>query len=90
MPRCGWDFHLREQPPSSTELAAAWRPYFEFCLETFGPARCMLESNFPVDKFSCSYDVLWNAFKRLTATCSAADKDALYSGTAARVYRLQV
>lgn len=90
MPRCGWDFHLREQPPTSAELAAAWRPYVEFCIETFGPERCMLESNFPVDKFSCGYDVLWNAFKRLTAGLGPAEKRALYSGTAARVYRLQV
>jgi len=89
MPRCGWDFHLREQPPSSVELAAAWRPYFETCIETFGPARCMLESNFPVDKFSCGYAVLWNAFKRLTGTFSAAEKAALYQETAAAAYRLK-
>jgi L-fuconolactonase len=88
MPRCGWDFHLRELSPSSAELAAAWRPYFDFCIETFGPDRCMLESNFPVDKFSCGYDVLWNAFKRLTNSFTDAEKYRLYRGTAARVYRL--
>jgi L-fuconolactonase len=84
----GWDFHLREAPPSSEELAAAWRPYVETCIDTFGAERCMLESNFPVDKQSCGYGVLWNAFKRLTAGCSASEKATLYSGTAARVYRL--
>ena len=87
---CGWDFHLREVPPSSEELAAAWRPYVETCIDAFGPDRCMMESNFPVDKQSCGYDVLWNALKRITQYCSAAEKTALYRDTAARVYRLAV
>jgi predicted TIM-barrel fold metal-dependent hydrolase len=87
---CGWDFHLRDVPPSSEELAAAWRPYIEACIEAFGPSRCMMESNFPVDKQSCGYGVLWNALKRITHGASAADKTALYRDTAARVYRLAV
>jgi L-fuconolactonase len=85
---CGWDFHLRDVPPSSEELAAAWRPYIEACIEAFGPQRCMMESNFPVDKQTCGYGVLWNALKRITQGASAADKAALYRDTAARVYRL--
>lgn len=88
MPRCGWDFHLRATPPSSETLAAAWKPYVETCIEAFGPQRCMMESNFPVDKNTCGYDVLWNALKRITAGCSAAEKQALYHDTAAREYRL--
>lgn len=87
---CGWDFHLRDVPPSSEELAAAWRPYVEACIETFGPDRCMMESNFPVDKQSCGYGVLWNALKRITQGYSAAEKMALYHDTAARVYRLPI
>ena len=88
MTYCGWDFHVRDVPPSSEELAAAWRPYVEACIEAFGPSRCMMESNFPVDKFTCGYSVLWNAFKRLTKNCSAADKAALYKDTAMQAYRL--
>jgi predicted TIM-barrel fold metal-dependent hydrolase len=87
---CGWDFHLRDVPPSSEELAAAWRPYVESCIELFGVERCMMESNFPVDKQSCGYGVLWNALKRITQNCSASEKAALYRDTAARVYRLSV
>lgn len=87
---CGWDFHLRENPPSSEDLAAAWRPYVETCIEAFGPERCMMESNFPVDKQSCGYGVLWNALKRITQGCSPAEKAALYRDTAARVYRIEV
>jgi len=87
---CGWDFHLRDVPPSSEELAAAWRPYVEACIEAFGARRCMMESNFPVDKQSCGYGVLWNALKRITQGYSAAEKAALYRDTAARVYRLGV
>ena len=86
----GFDFHEREVPPSSEELAAAWRQYVEPCIEAFGAGRCMFESNFPPDKQSCGYGELWNAFKRITTGASAAEKTALYSGTAARVYRLRV
>ena len=87
---CGFDFHLRDQPPSSEELANAWRPYVEACIELFGVDRCMMESNFPVDKQSCGYGELWNALKRITQRYSAAEKSALYRDTAARVYRLAV
>jgi len=68
----GFDFPARPKPPSSTELAEAWKPYIDVCIEAFGPDRSMFESNFPVDKGMCSYPVLWNAFKRLAAGCSAA------------------
>lgn len=78
----------RAIPPSSTEIAAAWKPWIEACIEAFGPDRCMFESNFPVDKLSTGYAVLWNAFKRLAAGASTGEKTALFSGTAKRVYRL--
>ena len=84
----GFDFHLRDRPPGSVELAAAWRPYVETCVEAFGADRCMFESNFPVDKGMCGYAVLWNAFKRLAAGAGAAERAALFAGTAPRVYRL--
>jgi predicted TIM-barrel fold metal-dependent hydrolase len=84
----GFDFPERDVPPSSEELAAAWRIYIEPCIEAFGADRCMFESNFPPDKQSSGYTELWNAFKRITAGASAAQKTALYSGTAATVYRL--
>ena len=86
----GFGFHERDAPPSSEELAATWRPYIEPCIEAFGVNRCMFESNFPHDKQSYGYTELWNAFKRITAGFSAGEKTALYSGTAARVYRMTV
>jgi len=85
----GFTHHLGELPPSSEELAAAWRPYIETCIAAFGPERAMFESNFPVDKGSCSYSVLWNAFKRIAAGCSAAERAALFAGTATKLYRLR-
>jgi L-fuconolactonase len=84
----GFDFDKAETPPSSEQLAQAWRPYVEVCIEAFGVDRCMFESNFPVDKRSCSYAILWNAFKRLASGCSTDEKAALFQKTAARVYRL--
>jgi predicted TIM-barrel fold metal-dependent hydrolase len=84
----GFGWHERSRPPSSQELADATRHYYELTIEKFGAARCMFESNFPVDKASCSYTVLWNSFKRLTSGCSASEKAALFHDTAARVYRI--
>ncbi len=83
-----FDFHLAPLPPSSGELADAWRPYVETCVEAFGANRCMFESNFPVDKGACSYPVLWNAFKRLASSTSPSEKSALFAGTASSFYRL--
>jgi L-fuconolactonase len=84
----GFDFHRHPKPPGSEALAKAWRPYIETCIEAFGADRCMFESNFPVDKGMCSYPVLWNALKRLASGASAAERTALFSGTAMRVYHL--
>ena len=84
----GFGWHERPKPPTSTELAAATRHFYEHMLEHFGPDRCMFESNFPVDKVTCSYNVLFNTFKRIAAGCSAAEKRALFHDTAARVYRI--
>jgi L-fuconolactonase len=84
----GTDFIDRELPPTSQELAVAWKPYVETCIETFGAARCMFESNFPPDKCGVSAVVLWNAFKRLAAACPEGEKADLFAGTAIRVYRL--
>ncbi len=84
----GWDFHERAEPPSSTDLAAAWKPYVDTCIEAFGASRCMFESNFPVDKGSYGYQAFWNACKILAKGASASEKADLFSGTASRFYRL--
>ena len=86
----GFDSFMSQPPASSEQLAAEWRPYIETCIEAFGPKRCMFESNFPVDIGSCTYDVLWNAFKVLAKGASAEEKAALFSGTATEVYRLNL
>ena len=79
----------RSLPPGSKEVAAAWRPWMETCINAFGPRRSMYESNFPVQKRWCSYQVLWNAFKRISAGTSATEKTDLFSGAAARAYRIE-
>jgi predicted TIM-barrel fold metal-dependent hydrolase len=84
----GFGFHEAELPPASEVMAAAWRPYIETAIELFGARRCMFESNFPVDKGMCSYPVLWNAFKRIAAACSQAEKAALFHDTAQAYYIL--
>lgn len=84
----GFDFHEREVPPSSADVAAACGPYVEACIEAFGPSRCMFESNFPVDKAAMSYTVLWNAFKRLTTGYSQDERADLFHRVATRTYGL--
>lgn len=84
----GFNFHQMERAPTSEQLATAWKPYIETCIEAFGTNRAMFESNFPVDKLSGSYAVYWNAFKRLAAGASADEKADLFSGSARRFYRL--
>ena len=90
-PHAGFEFNLRAKPPGSEELADAVGPYYSFVIDHFGAERCMYESNFPPDRASCSYTVLWNAFKRISKArgCSDTEMTALFGGTAKRVYRLE-
>jgi predicted TIM-barrel fold metal-dependent hydrolase len=87
---CNFPSFLSEPRAPSGQLAAEWGPYIETCIEAFGPQRCMFESNFPVDMGSCDYATLWNAFKLIAKDYSADEKTALFSGTATKVYRLEI
>ena len=87
MPANGFGWENREVPVTSDEYVAQLREVFLFTIDTFGPRRCMFESNFPVDKISVSYRVLWNAYKKMAAAYSEDEKAALFCGTARNVYR---
>ena len=88
MVRCGFDWHTREKPIGSEELATAMAPWLTYCIEKFTPERSMFESNFPVDKVSFSYNVMWNAFKRFSKGYSATERAAMFHDTASRIYRI--
>jgi L-fuconolactonase len=88
MPDNGFRWHTAARPPTSDEFVAAQRRYYLHTIECFGADRCMFESNFPVDRMSISYRVLWNGFEKLTESCSADEREALFAGTATRVYHL--
>jgi L-fuconolactonase len=81
----GWQ---KPTNPDSAELAQIMKPWYFYCIEKFGADRCMLESNFPVDRRSFSYNVHWNAAKRLTENLSPAERNALFFATAVKAYRL--
>ena len=87
-PRYGFDWHTREAPIGSEELAESLSPLMTYCIDQFGPDRCMFESNFPPDKVSYSYNVMYNAFKRLSKGYSPAERAAMFHDTAVRVYRI--
>lgn len=88
MPWCGYGWESAPKPPGSDEIVARQGEYYHYAIEQFGPDRCMFESNFPVDKCALSYPVLWNAFKKMAQRYSEAEQDAMFRGTATRVYRL--
>ncbi len=89
MPRTGFDWHTRAKPIGSAELAGDMAPLLNYCIEQFGPNRCMFESNFPVDKVSYSHHVLYNAFKLLSADYSSHERADMFHDTAARAYRIE-
>jgi L-fuconolactonase len=86
--RFGFDWHTRAKPIGSEELAQTLAPMMHYCIDKFGPNRCMFESNFPVDKISYAYGVVFNAFKRLSQVYSSSERAALFHDTAVRVYRI--
>jgi L-fuconolactonase len=88
MPDNGFGYIHRDLPPSSDEIVDAQGKWYAHMLEVFGANRCMFESNFPVDRTAVSYPVIWNAFKKMSADLGEAEKTALFSGTAGRVYNL--
>ena len=90
MPMTGFDWHERDTPIGSEELAESMAPFMNYCIEQFGPDRSMFESNFPVDKVSYSYNVMYNAFKRLSKDYSDSERAAMFHDTAVRVYRVDV
>jgi L-fuconolactonase len=90
MPFWGLGFEARTDPVGSSELAMAWAPWIDVAIETFGPDRCMMESNYPPDGRSAGYVPLWNALKRVAHDYSPDEKAALFHNTAARVYRIEV
>ncbi len=88
MPDNGFGWHDRAAPPTSDEFVEAQARYYHHAIQCFGADRCMFESNFPVDRWSLSYHVLWNGLKKISAGFSEDEKQALFYGTAARVYRV--
>ena len=86
--RYGYYWHDRETAIGSEELAQELGPLMEHCIQQFGPDRCMFESNFPVDKISYSYNVIYNAFKRLSKGYSPNERAAMFHDTAARAYNI--
>ncbi len=88
MPDNGFGWHTAERPPTSDEFVAVQGRYYAHMIECFGADRCMFESNFPVDRMSLSYGVLWNALKKIAKPCSPDERAALFAGTASRVYKL--
>ena len=88
MPLNGWGWDLREKPATSDEIVNYHKDYYLFMIDSFGPERCMFESNFPVDKFSVSYNILWNAFKKIAMPFSTAEKNQMFLHTARTIYKI--
>jgi len=90
MPRWGFEWYKRDIPVGSEELVSSMAPFMHYCIEQFGPDRCMFESNFPPDKVSYSYNVMYNAFKKLTKDYSVTERALMFHDTATKVYKIEV
>jgi predicted TIM-barrel fold metal-dependent hydrolase len=77
-------------PPHSKDLSEVWKPWIYETIDMFGVEKCMYESNFPVDKGSCSYGSLWNAFKLISRDMSDEEKNKLFFKNAARIYKIKL
>lgn len=88
MPDNGFGWNTRDLPPTSDEFVEAQARYYHHTIKCFGANRCMFESNFPVDRHSLSYHVLWNGLKKIATVYSEEEKTAMFSGTASRIYNL--
>ncbi len=86
MPDNGFGWHTADRPPTSDEFVEAQARYYHHTIEAFGPERCMFESNFPIDRFSLSYPVLWNALKKIASRYTPDERAAMFEDTARRVY----
>ena len=88
MPDNGWGYMDQPEPATSDQIVADQADWYHYTIDQFGPDRCMFESNFPVDRASLSYHVYWNAAKKIASRYSEDEKQAMFAGTARRVYRL--
>lgn len=89
MPLAGHGFEQKDRPATCVEVVEALSPYYLYCIEQFGVSRCMFASNFPMDRVSCSYATLYNAFKTMVKDFSEEDKHALFYSNAVRIYGLE-
>ena len=82
------DWYDRPEPPTSQEVAQRLAPFYMYTVEQFGIDRVMFASNFPMDKTSVPYTVLWNAYKIMTSHLPLSDRKKLFGGNANKFYRL--
>ena len=82
----GTNWVSRTHPPSSDEVVTVWNERILWCIETFGTEKCMFESNYPVDRQTLPYSVIWNTFQKIVQTFTASEKDDLFWVTARSVY----
>ena len=87
---CGAKFNTKSKPPTSDHLCDLWRPWIFETIDLFGIERCMFESNFPVDKGSYSYGVLWNAFKKLSINFTDDEKSKVFFENAKNTYKIDL
>lgn len=91
MPDNGFGWHMDpENFPDAAAVVAAQERWYLHTIDAFGPERCMFESNFPVDSLSLDYATYWEACRIMAARYTEAEQAAMFAGTAARVYSLEL
>jgi L-fuconolactonase len=77
----------------TSEAPANWtprtlQPFAEALLTSFGPGRTMFGSDWPVCLLGGGYDDTYAATETMTAQLSAPERELVFGGVAANVYRL--
>ena len=64
------------------------RPWVEHCIQSFGPARCLFGSNWPVDRLFSSYDAIIAAYTECISGYEESEQVSMFSGNASALYRI--
>ena len=69
--------------------AASQRDIVLSVIDSFGPARCMFASNFPVDSLCASFASIFSGFQEIVRDLSVAEQRGLCRNNAIRLYAME-
>ena len=71
-----------------TWTPATINPLIRVALDAAGPDRCVLASNYPVERPNLRYGRIWDAFAHALEDLNQVERDAVFATNAAAIYGL--